>query len=92
MARCFVIQPFDGGGPYDKRYKDVLLPAIKDADLDAYRVDEDRSSSIPIDDIEQVPLRAMLRILSISVRAFEQFFKDQSPRFRLCLGVGVCFS
>jgi hypothetical protein len=53
MPRCFVIQPFDDGGPYDKRYKDVLLPAIKEADLDAYRVDEDRSSSIPIDDIEQ---------------------------------------
>jgi hypothetical protein len=53
MARCFVIQPFDDGGPYDKRYKDVLLPAIKDADLEAYRVDEDHSSSILIDDIEQ---------------------------------------
>jgi hypothetical protein len=53
MVRCFVIQPFDDGGPYDKRYKDVLLPAIKEADLEAYRVDEDRSSSIPIDDIEQ---------------------------------------
>jgi hypothetical protein len=53
MARCFVIQPFDGGGPYDKRYKDVLLPAIKDADLEAYRVDEDHTSSVLIDDIEQ---------------------------------------
>jgi nucleoside 2-deoxyribosyltransferase len=52
MPRCFVIQPFDDGGPYDKRYKDVLLPAIKDAGLEAYRVDEDRASSIPIDDIE----------------------------------------
>jgi hypothetical protein len=31
----------------------VLLPAIKDADLEAYRVDEDHSSSILIDDIEQ---------------------------------------
>jgi hypothetical protein len=53
MARCFVIQPFDNGGPYDKRYKDVLLPAIAEAELEAYRVDEDRSSSILIDDIEQ---------------------------------------
>ncbi len=53
MARCFVIQPFDDGGPYDKRYRDVFLPAIKDAGLEAYRVDEDRSSAIPIDDIEQ---------------------------------------
>jgi hypothetical protein len=53
MARCFVIQPFDDGGPYDKRYRDVLLPAIKEAELEAYRVDEDRSSAVPIDDIEQ---------------------------------------
>jgi hypothetical protein len=30
MARCFVIQPFDNGGPYDKRYNDVLVPAIKE--------------------------------------------------------------
>jgi nucleoside 2-deoxyribosyltransferase len=52
MPRCFVIQPFDDGGPYDKRYKDVLLPAVKEASLEAYRVDEDRSSSVPIDDIE----------------------------------------
>ncbi len=52
MPRCFVIQPFDEGGPYDKRYNDVLLPAIKDAGLEPYRVDEDRSSSVPIDDIE----------------------------------------
>jgi hypothetical protein len=53
MPRCFVIQPFDGGGPYDKRYKDVLLPAITDADLEAYRVDEDHSVAVPIDAIEQ---------------------------------------
>jgi hypothetical protein len=53
MARCFIIQPFDGGGPYDKRYRDVLLPAVTEADLEAYRVDEDRSSAILIDDIEQ---------------------------------------
>jgi hypothetical protein len=52
MPRCFVIQPFDDGGPYDKRYRDVLHQAIKDASLEPYRVDEDRASSIPIDDIE----------------------------------------
>jgi nucleoside 2-deoxyribosyltransferase len=52
MPRCFVIQPFDGG-PYDKRYADVLLPAIKGADLEPYRVDKDVSSSIPIEDIEE---------------------------------------
>ena len=39
MPRCFVIQPFDGGQRYDKRYKDVFEPAIKNADLEPYRVD-----------------------------------------------------
>jgi nucleoside 2-deoxyribosyltransferase len=53
MATCFVIQPFDKGGPYDKRYRDVLKPAIKDAGLDAYRVDEDPGTTVLIDDIEK---------------------------------------
>lgn len=51
MSRCFVMQPFDGGA-FDKRYDDVFAPAIKDAGLEAYRVDRDPMVSIPIDDIE----------------------------------------
>jgi hypothetical protein len=51
MGRCFVIQPFDKG-PFDRRYEDVLSPAIKNADLEPYRVDQDPSVSIPIDSIE----------------------------------------
>jgi nucleoside 2-deoxyribosyltransferase len=53
MAICFVIQPFDKGGPYDKRYRDVLKPAIEDADLTAYRVDEDPGTTVLIEDIEK---------------------------------------
>lgn len=53
MAVCFVIQPFDNGGPYDKRYNDVMMPAIKDADLEPYRVDQDPGTTILIDDIEK---------------------------------------
>jgi hypothetical protein len=53
MPTCFVIQPFDKGGPYDKRYHDVLAPAIKDAGLEPYRVDEDPGTTIVIDDIEK---------------------------------------
>ena len=49
---CFVIQPFDGAR-YDKRYKDVFTPAIKDAGLEPYRVDHDPSVSVLIDDIER---------------------------------------
>lgn len=51
MGKCFVMQPFDKG-VFDKRYDDVFLPAIKEADLTPYRVDRDPSVSIPIDDIE----------------------------------------
>src|SRR5947208_2069199 len=51
MPNCFVIQPFDGG-PFDKRYEDVLEPAIGDAHLEAYRVDRDPNASIPIEQIE----------------------------------------
>ena len=51
MDKCFVIQPFDGG-KFDKRYDDVLTPAIKAADLEPYRVDRDPSVSIPIEEIQ----------------------------------------
>lgn len=50
MDRCFVIQPFDGDA-FDKRFDDVLVPAIEAADLTAYRVDRDPASTIPIEDI-----------------------------------------
>lgn len=53
MATCFVIQPFDRGGPYDKRYRDVLKPAIEAAGLDPYRVDEDPGTTVLIEDIEK---------------------------------------
>lgn len=44
MAKCFVIQPFDGG-KFDKLYADVFKPAIEDAGLEAYRVDGDPRAS-----------------------------------------------
>ena len=37
MSICFVIQPFDGG-TFDKRYEDIIAPAIKEAGLESYRV------------------------------------------------------
>jgi hypothetical protein len=51
MAICFVIQPFES--KYDKRFDDIYKPAIEAADLDAYRVDRDRSVEVPIDTIEE---------------------------------------
>jgi hypothetical protein len=52
MPTCFVIQPFDGG-PYDDRYKETIKPAIINAGLEPYRVDEDKGVAIPIDAIEE---------------------------------------
>lgn len=53
MATCFVIQPFDDGKRYDKRYTDVFAPAIEEAGLEPYRVDHDPSVMIPIDEIQR---------------------------------------
>jgi len=52
MPTCFVIQPFDGG-PFDKRFEDVVAPAIRAAGLEPYRVDQDPGVVVPIDEIEQ---------------------------------------
>lgn len=52
MDTCFVMQPFDGG-TFDKRYQDVFAPAIRNAELEPYRVDQDPKVSIPIQDIER---------------------------------------
>ena len=51
--RCFVIQPFDDGGPYDKRYEETFKPAIEDAGLEPYRIDKDPGVEVPIDEIER---------------------------------------
>jgi nucleoside 2-deoxyribosyltransferase len=49
---CFVIQPFDND-KFDNRFKDIFSPAIIEAQLEPYRVDQDPRSSIPIEDIEK---------------------------------------
>lgn len=51
MKKCFVIQPFDE--KFDKRFEDVFKPAINNADFEAYRIDNDLSVDILIDDIEK---------------------------------------
>jgi hypothetical protein len=52
MGRCFVIQPFDSD-KFDARYKETFKPAIEAAGFEPYRVDEDFSVLVPIDDIEK---------------------------------------
>lgn len=65
MSSCFVIQPFDGGA-FDKRFDDVLEPAIGAAALRAYRVDRDPSVSVAIDAIESGIREAAVCLVEIS--------------------------
>ena len=52
MKRCFVIQPFDND-KYDKRYVDVFKPAIEKSGFESYRIDNDLSVRVTIDEIEK---------------------------------------
>lgn len=65
MDTCFVIQPFDGG-VFDKRYDDVIAPAIREADLEPYRVDQDPSVEIPIEEIENGIRKARICLAEIT--------------------------
>ena len=50
MPTCFVIQPFDSG-TFDKRFNEIYRPALEQAGLDPYRVDQDPLVQIPIEAI-----------------------------------------
>ena len=51
MPTCFVIQPFDPENT--RRYKEVYKPALEEAGLEPYRVDQDPAVEVPIESIEQ---------------------------------------
>jgi len=63
---CFVIQPFDSGGKFDKRFKDLLKPALAEAGLEVYRVDQDPSVDIPIKSIESQIQKATICLADIT--------------------------
>lgn len=65
MATCFVIQPFDAG-KFDKRFTDVFAPAIKAAELEPYRVDQDPKVEVPIDAIESGIVAATVCLADIT--------------------------
>ncbi len=50
--QCFVIQPFDKG-KFEERYEDIFFPAIKAAQAEPYRVDEDVAAENLIIAIEE---------------------------------------
>ena len=66
MNTCFVMQPFDQG-VFDQRYEDVIKPAIRNAVLEAYRVDQDPKVSIPIKEIENGIREATICLAEITV-------------------------
>ena len=63
---CFVMQPFDDGGKFDKRYSDIYEPAIRTAGLNAYRIDKDSSVRKVVDDIENKIRNSQIRFADIS--------------------------
>ncbi len=66
-GRCCVFQPFDKGD-FDKRYDDVLVPAIEAADLEPYRVDRDAGSTIPVDTLHKEIRAATVCVADITTR------------------------
>lgn len=66
-GRCCVFQPFDKG-VFDKRYDDVLAPAIESADLEPYRVDRDAGSVIPVDTLHKEIGAATICVAEITTR------------------------
>lgn len=66
MDLAFVIQPFDNGGPYDKRYAEVICPALEELGLKPYRVDRDPSARVLIDTIKDGISQAKIVICEIT--------------------------
>ncbi len=65
IGQCFVMQPFDHAR-YDSLYEQVFEPAIRDAKLKPYRVDNDPAASIPIETIEEEITRSVACFAEIS--------------------------
>jgi hypothetical protein len=63
---CFVIQPFDKG-EYDERFDQVILPAIQEVGLEAYRADRDPATDIPVADIEAGIRRAYVCVADVTI-------------------------
>ena len=64
MPTCFVIQPF--GPKFTKRYKEDYKPALEEAGLDPYRVDQDPGTERLIDSIEEEIQKATICLADIT--------------------------
>ena len=65
-GQCCVFQIFDDGGASDKRYDEVILPAIKAPDLEPCRVDRDAGAEIHIDTLHEEIRRSAVCLADIT--------------------------
>lgn len=66
-GRCYVFQPFDKAD-FDKRFDDVLTPAIEAVGLEPYRVDRDSGAVIPVDTLHKEIQSATICVADITTR------------------------
>ena len=71
---CFVIQPFDNG-KFDRRYQEIIKPAIEACGLSPYRVDEDYKIDVPVSAIQSGILNASVIIAEISTDSPNVWFE-----------------
>ncbi|MBI5610498.1 MAG: hypothetical protein HY902_16600 [Deltaproteobacteria bacterium] len=64
--RCCVFQPFDNKGPFDKRFDEIIRPALESLELEAYRVDRDNNVVIPIETLHEEIQAAALCLADIT--------------------------
>ena len=64
--RCCVFQPFDNKGPFDKRFDDIIKPALESLQIEAYRVDRDNNVVIPIETLHEEIQTAALCLADIT--------------------------
>jgi len=63
---CFVIQQFDDGGTYDRRYRETIEPALREAGVRAQRADEILGLQPVIDKIESAIRDASICVAEVS--------------------------
>lgn len=71
---CFVIQPYDHG-KFDRRYREIIKPAVESCGLRPYRVDEDFQADVPILAIQDKIADASLIIVEITTDSPNVWFE-----------------
>ena len=71
---CFVIQPYDHG-KFDRRYREIIRPAVESCGLCPYRVDEDFQVNVPIVAIQDKISAASLILAEITTDSPNVWFE-----------------